>query len=34
LTLCGVVISQKLGVDEEIYVVNLKKGKVTKGLSL
>jgi hypothetical protein len=34
LTLCGVVIPQKLGIDEVIYVVNLMKGKVTKGLFL
>jgi hypothetical protein len=33
LILFGVAILQKLGVDEEIYVVDLKKGEVTKGLS-
>jgi hypothetical protein len=30
---CGVAIPQKLGIDEEIFVVDLKKGEVTKGLS-
>jgi hypothetical protein len=33
LIMCGVAIPQKLGIDEEIFVVDLKKGEVTKGLS-